>query len=522
MSSSSREGSDRPSRPAPGNTKEKEAPIPHSSESTGQITKSENPNKVKERLGFIVRGRNPNFPYKCQLCNKEVCHLCFLTLAVLFLSVIWVRIWQFNVSSTRDAHLQGKTHKANEEKFKAQGNLFKWSNNNLQERETGLNSGGPSQEPTRGKMGPQNITTTVTVKKQKAKDQQPALEALDEPAQEPKQTESDIRRLKQMTLAGARRTNVDGSNRAGNQTTATGGAEEEEGAPLKPIEGTCEDLEKSFFRLTSAPEPSEVRPRRVVERALERLEGMGDSVGWHYANDQLKAMRQDLIVQHIRDGLTVRVYEHHARRALDAHAWQEYTNCQQALRHLYSEGIEGNESEFVAYRILWSAATAERAVSTATGVARSSQDEALSDLLAAVRWRARGRCPSAVEHAMSVRCAAVDLDVPMFIHLYEEAPNRSGRIMELHLHSLRLRAASALCRSVRPKLPVSEFARLLGFSDSGDCALWLEARSASLCDDGVSVDCKASSGCIKEAPAEEASQLGRSADTLALQDFMAK
>ena len=37
------------------------------------------------------------------------------------------------------------------------------------------------------------------------------------------------------------------------------------------IRGMCGDLEKSYFRLTSAPDPATVRPQPVLQRALRRL-----------------------------------------------------------------------------------------------------------------------------------------------------------------------------------------------------------------------------------------------------------
>ena len=35
------------------------------------------------------------------------------------------------------------------------------------------------------------------------------------------------------------------------------------------IKGTCLTLEKTYFRLTSAPDPADVRPEEVLTRAIE-------------------------------------------------------------------------------------------------------------------------------------------------------------------------------------------------------------------------------------------------------------
>lgn len=37
------------------------------------------------------------------------------------------------------------------------------------------------------------------------------------------------------------------------------------------VKGTCQEVEKSYFRLTSKPDPSVVRPEPVLQRALTRL-----------------------------------------------------------------------------------------------------------------------------------------------------------------------------------------------------------------------------------------------------------
>ncbi len=37
------------------------------------------------------------------------------------------------------------------------------------------------------------------------------------------------------------------------------------------IKGTCQNIEKSYFRLTSAPDPSDVRPEEILNLALKMI-----------------------------------------------------------------------------------------------------------------------------------------------------------------------------------------------------------------------------------------------------------
>lgn len=81
--------------------------------------------------------------------------------------------------------------------------------------------------------------------------------------------------------------------------------------------GTCQNLEKSYFRLTEAPNPATVRPLAVLRKTLKMLEAKAkDGASYSYLCDQYKSLRQDLTVQHIRNDFTVKAYENHARLAL--------------------------------------------------------------------------------------------------------------------------------------------------------------------------------------------------------------
>ena len=84
------------------------------------------------------------------------------------------------------------------------------------------------------------------------------------------------------------------------------------------VVGTCKNLEKSYLRITSAVDPTTVRPLRVLVQSLEflikkwKLEG-----NYTFICDQLKSVRQDLTVQRIKNEFTVKVYETHARIAIE-------------------------------------------------------------------------------------------------------------------------------------------------------------------------------------------------------------
>ena len=199
-----------------------------------------------------------------------------------------------------------------------------------------------------------------------------------------------------------------------------------------PVIGRCQNLEKKYFRLTSAPNPDTVRPLAVLEKTLEFLKKKWKKENnYSYTCDQLKSLRQDLTVQHIKTAFTVSVYELHARIALEKGDLGEYNQCQTQLRALYSQHLGGHPEEFKAYRILYFIHTCNR----------TDMNDVLADLTAAEKQH------SAVQHALNTRSALALGNYHRFFQLYLETPNMGAYLMDMFVGRERLVALSNICIS---------------------------------------------------------------------------
>ncbi|KAL9226999.1 hypothetical protein vseg_002748 [Gypsophila vaccaria] len=286
------------------------------------------------------------------------------------------------------------------------------------------------------------------------------------------------------------------------------------------VKGTCQDIEKRYLRLTSAPDPSTVRPEDVLEKALVMVQT--SEKNYLYKCDQLKSIRQDLTVQRIRNELTVKVYETHARLSLEYGDLPEFNQCLSQLKSLYGEGIGGCHMEFSAYHLL-------------SVILHSNNRRELISSMSRLSVEARNH--EAVKHALSVRASVTSGNYVMFFRLYKTAPNLNTCLMDLCVEKMRFEAVQCMSRAYRPSIPVSFIAQVLGFSSApedgvtdekdidgcDECTEWLKAHGACLVPDNngeMVLDSKASSTSLYMPEPEDAVAHGDA--NLAVNDFFTR
>lgn len=225
-----------------------------------------------------------------------------------------------------------------------------------------------------------------------------------------------------------------------------------------PVVGTCRNLEKQYLRLTSAPDPSTVRPLEILEKSLAMIVDYWDKTAianrdYHYACDQLKSIRQDLTVQFIRNDFTVLVYETHARIALEMSDHEEFNQCQSQLKSLYELMPGENRYEFLGYLILYLIFT-ENTTELQFTLSRLSPDSLKNPV---------------IDHALKVRRAWSLGNYHRLFSLYKGSPAMSAKVMNWFIERERKHAIKIIMRSYRPNVPVEFVTEELAFDSIDDC-----------------------------------------------------
>jgi len=286
-----------------------------------------------------------------------------------------------------------------------------------------------------------------------------------------------------------------------------GGGDDEDGdidwSALK-IVGTSTALEKSYFRLTSPPSPSVVRPPLILSAALARLLSLHATGERNYAYlcDQMKAIRQDLTVQGVKGEVTVRVYEEHARMAIEVGDMSEYNQCQTQLMVLYADNPSHRSAGEANGAVKTEGVVSEEKDATADGgdgpAVWENETEFLMYRLCyyllvnnqpAIASYLRSLTPHqrtlpAIQHVLDLRSAVACDDFHSFLTRYKQTPWMGSTLLQHLCPRLRWLGVQVLVRGYKPtKVEVDVFTRALAFADQANCLDFLLNCGAVLSED---------------------------------------
>lgn len=268
------------------------------------------------------------------------------------------------------------------------------------------------------------------------------------------------------------------------------------------------NIEKPYLRLTDFPKKEDVRPLPVLVKALAHIKRRyyrEEDIDW--ANEQLKSVRQDITVQHIRNPFVLDVYETHARILLEHGDLPEFNQCQSVIlsivqgRSILSDEVFQNEcdeertneslkqtksaaDEFLGYAILYGL------------VQRSWADIKKALARASSSDMAQPECA----HAMQVLRAVTDHDYRTFFRLYQTAPHMSAYLMDFLVKRVRDDAYERIIAAYRPSLSAEQVRKWLLFQDLEEARRFLKGHGAVILQEQnatFSVDCKASKAMSK-------------------------
>jgi hypothetical protein len=261
------------------------------------------------------------------------------------------------------------------------------------------------------------------------------------------------------------------------------------------VTGICQTMEKRYLRLTSAPDPSLVRPEPVLSRWLKELERLwiNREREWKYIEDQMRAIRQDLTVQNIRGNFREKVYELNARWALESGDLGQFNQCQTQLKQLHAESepaFTDPKAEFLSYRLLY----------YYFQNLRIDEQLFLNKLTSQKQLREHPH----IQFALEIRNAATTHNFSKYFQLVRVAEGSVSEVSCLgkpasHVKYLlrafgarqRVFALMVLCRAFATQMSIDWLTSLLGFDNDNECKKFILDHGGVM-KSNISLDPKAS------------------------------
>lgn len=232
----------------------------------------------------------------------------------------------------------------------------------------------------------------------------------------------------------------------------------------QPVRGTCQTLEKSYLRLTSAPDPSKVRPLPVLQRAFTALMDKYKSGDAKYAYlcDQFKSIRQDLRVQLIENEFSVKVYETHGRIAIENKDLGEFNQCQTVLKSLYQMphiNSSANKVDFLSYRILYYLLT------------RNYDSISLIKL----KLTAKDKESPLIIQALKISKAHISNNYHELFRLYSKTVGTTRNLLNCFIDNERVRALAVICTAYKI-LSLEFLLKNFHFENEVDCMNFIKEK----------------------------------------------
>lgn len=235
----------------------------------------------------------------------------------------------------------------------------------------------------------------------------------------------------------------------------------------KRIVGRCQTLEKSYLRLTSEPNPDLVRPLNVLKKTYNMLmkKYQKGQVTYQYLCDQFKSMRQDLRVQIIENQFTIKVYESHARIALENDDIGEFNQCQSRLIALF--GLPNLKpsflEEFTSYRILYYMLTEDNgAINTLRLKLMTENPAVFSNHM--------------VRTAFNLAHARLMGDYHHFMKLYASMKDLGKKLVDSFICKEKLKSLVTICRSYN-QINVDFVVQELQFKNNEEMLTFFQKRN---------------------------------------------